>query len=722
MGDTMSKVLCYIYEGMADFEISLLLHRLSNVGKKQIVTISESLKSITAQSGMKFLPDQKISDPINLEEFSALIIPGGPINENQNEICSTIIEMIQMKKLVAAICFGPQFLGRAGILNHYKYTTSCKEDKILELGCKDPFNRSNYIEERVVICDNLITAKGYAFLDFAYEICKYLNIYDDEMLQLEEFGQHNFYYSTMNQGFEDSNDLKNILSQEKLTLGKKDTSDDLLKSEFRSIQEKINKVVNENIVYKKRILEQKTLLIQNQRSLYELNKFKDSILKVIPMLILIVSKDGILLECYGDKEILFFEEEDIINKHILDIIPDHDIGLESMRKLQRATFTGDVQELECYFDVSSKVEYYTMKLIDFTSNRVLVSAQRTTEVYQYQNQIELLKYTDQVTGLYNRIYFDEKIVELSKTNRYPLCVIVSDVNGLKLINNSFGYEVGDILLKKYADILKKLNINSEYISRVGGDEFIILLPKSEIEVAQKMVAYLKDECERVEVNGITLSVSFGIGCQESGEHLIEDIINRAEDEMCQNKLYDAPGRRDRTISLIVSTLQEKNPREQLHSDRVAELCEKLAEKLGLSKMHQSKIRSAGLLHDIGKIGISEELLNKPGKLTLEEYETICTHPEIGYRILKSAGNMNDISELIYAHHERWDGEGYPRKLKGEEIPLESRMLAIADTYDAMTSDRSYRKGMGKEEAIKELLRCSGTQFDPQLVPFFVQIL
>lgn len=185
----MGKILCYVYNEMADFEISLLLHRLKNTGKKEIISISEEVKMITAQSGLHYIPDMKIDDIKNTDEFEALLIPGGPINNEQNGVCKLALDMIKSKKLVAAICFAPQFLGRAGILDEYTYTTSCSAEKIKTLGCEDPFNRDNYVLKRTVTDRNLITAQGYAFVDFAMEVCRYLDIFESEQQAYEQLGR-----------------------------------------------------------------------------------------------------------------------------------------------------------------------------------------------------------------------------------------------------------------------------------------------------------------------------------------------------------------------------------------------------------------------------------------------------------------------------------------------------------------------------------------------------
>lgn len=183
------KILCYLYEGMADFEITLLLHRLRGTGRREIVTISESTEPVLAQSGLIYLPAERIEAISDIEEYEALIIPGGPINNEQNAICEIVRRMAANGKLVAAICFAPQFLGRAEILDEYIYTTSCSEEKIRQLGIKDPMPRKNYKEGRCVTDRNLITAKGYAFVDFAMAVCDYLGIYQDENMRYEQLGR-----------------------------------------------------------------------------------------------------------------------------------------------------------------------------------------------------------------------------------------------------------------------------------------------------------------------------------------------------------------------------------------------------------------------------------------------------------------------------------------------------------------------------------------------------
>jgi diguanylate cyclase (GGDEF)-like protein/putative nucleotidyltransferase with HDIG domain len=301
-----------------------------------------------------------------------------------------------------------------------------------------------------------------------------------------------------------------------------------------------------------------------------------------------------------------------------------------------------------------------------------------------------------------------------------MSIILSDLNGLKIINDSFGHEQGDMMLKKYANILKDSVREDALISRIGGDEFLVILPLSDVQETERLIKELSKASNGESINGVNLSVAFGYAILREKKQSMQDAIKKAEDSMYQTKLFEASSRRSKTIDLILGTLLEKNPREEKHSRRVAELCEKMAIKMGLQDDEVKRIRTAGILHDIGKIGIQEDLLNKPGSLSEDEYIELCKHPEIGYRILNTAPNMMEISDIILAHHERWDGKGYPKGLEGNETPLFSRIIAIADAYDAMTSDRSYRKALSDEVAVSEIKKNSGTQFDPDLALFFIE--
>lgn len=333
--------------------------------------------------------------------------------------------------------------------------------------------------------------------------------------------------------------------------------------------------------------------------------------------------------------------------------------------------------------------------------------------------IRYLSYHDQLTGLYNRRFYEEELKSVDIEENLPLTLIMADVNGLKLINDAFGHLAGDKLIKEIAEVFKKEFTQDEIIARVGGDEFVILLPKTDSEKAQEIVQSIKKAIRNQKIDNIILSVSLGWATKYEFNKEITKIYIEAEDQMYRNKLIESNIMKKKTIELIIKTFHENNEMEKCHCERVSELCASTANALGLSQDEVNKIKMAGLLHDIGKIGIDEKILNKTEKLEDNEWLQIKRHSEIGYQLLKSSNEFSYISELVLAHHERWDGKGYPRGLKGDEIPFISRIIAIAGAYDAMTSERKHHSPLTSEAALEELQKNAGTQFDAELVNIFV---
>jgi diguanylate cyclase (GGDEF)-like protein/PAS domain S-box-containing protein len=335
-----------------------------------------------------------------------------------------------------------------------------------------------------------------------------------------------------------------------------------------------------------------------------------------------------------------------------------------------------------------------------------------------EKKIEFLSYHDQLTGLYNRRFYEEELRRLDTKRNLPLAIVMGDVNGLKLVNDSFGHTAGDALLMKVASVMQKGCRADDILARLGGDEFIIILPQTDASGAESVIQRIKDLLIIEKVGTIDLSVSFGYEIKQQTNENMQEIFKNAEDHLYRHKLYESLSMRSQTISLVLNTLFEKNQREMMHSKRVGEIAELIAVKLGLSEEDVRNMKTAGSMHDIGKIGIDEAILNKPSQLTDSEREEMQRHPEIGYRILSSVSEFSEIAVCILEHHERWDGTGYPRGLKGNEICLEARILAIADAYDAMTSNRTYHPALNAQEALAEIHACEGTQFDPKIVRLF----
>jgi len=344
-----------------------------------------------------------------------------------------------------------------------------------------------------------------------------------------------------------------------------------------------------------------------------------------------------------------------------------------------------------------------------------------TEKKEKQERIEYLSFHDQLTGLFNRRFLEEKLKEMDSKRNLPLTLVMLDVNGLKLINDAFGHSVGDKVLQKAAEIVKRECRSDDIIARFGGDEFVILLPHTNSIDVEMILRRIDTLIENERVDSINLSVSYGWATKNKASENTADIFKIAEDHMYRRKLTESKSMHYKTIEIILKTLHEKSEREKKHSERVSQLCESIGVALGLKNEDVRELRTTGLMHDIGKIAIDLSILDKQSQLNDSEWTQIQRHPELGYQILRSLNEFAKIAEYVLAHHERWDGKGYPRGLKGDEIPLEARIIAVADAYDAMTSDRPYRRALSKEVAMNEIKNNAGIQFDPQIVKIFIDV-
>ncbi len=334
-------------------------------------------------------------------------------------------------------------------------------------------------------------------------------------------------------------------------------------------------------------------------------------------------------------------------------------------------------------------------------------------------EIEFLSYHDYLTGVYNRRFFEEELKRHNVSRNFPISIVMGDVNGLKLVNDSFGHNTGDEILKMTSEVIAKSCRADDIVARLGGDEFVILLPKSGEEDAIGLIKRVQDELNEVEINGIPLSVSFGQATKTLEEESLDEILKDAEDHMYRHKIYESTGARSKTVTLIINTLYAKNHREMLHSQRVGALSATIATYMGYDTDDVNQMKTAGLMHDIGKIGVEDRILNKTEPLNNQEWDEIKKHSEIGYRILSSVPEFSEIANFVLEHQERWDGKGYPRGLKGNDISQEARIIAVADSFDAMTGERSYGRVLSEAEAVEELMRCAGTQFDPEIVNTFI---
>jgi diguanylate cyclase (GGDEF)-like protein/PAS domain S-box-containing protein len=342
-----------------------------------------------------------------------------------------------------------------------------------------------------------------------------------------------------------------------------------------------------------------------------------------------------------------------------------------------------------------------------------------TDNKKAEEKIRHIGFHDQLTDLYNRHYFESCKEELKDISL--LSVIMTDVNGLKLINDTYGHGTGDELLRKYADLLRRSFKQSDLIFRWGGDEFIVILKNNDEAISWELCNRLIKHCGETFVKEIPLSISVGISSKLQGGD-IDKAIREAEDIMYKNKLIESKSSKSLIMKTLRHTLSEKSFETKEHIDRMTLVGRKFGERLGLSLSELSRLETLTMLHDIGKINIDSHILLKDKALTDEEWSEIKKHPEVGYRITRTTEEFAYIAEDILAHHERWDGKGYPQGLGGENIPYLARILNLIDSYDVMSNGRPYKKKMTAEEIIDEIEQCSGKQFDPNSAKEFIACL
>jgi diguanylate cyclase (GGDEF)-like protein/PAS domain S-box-containing protein len=346
-----------------------------------------------------------------------------------------------------------------------------------------------------------------------------------------------------------------------------------------------------------------------------------------------------------------------------------------------------------------------------------------TDKKMKEQEVEYLNNHDFLTGLYNRKFFELQKEKMDTAAHQPMTILLGDINGLKLVNDAFGHQAGDRLIMLAAKILKSCMRKNDILARYGGDEFSIILPNTNGDKAYDITKKIKRLCEEynktINNESFGISISLGYATKMNKDEDIDLIIRTAEDYMYKHKLLESTSSHSDIVSSIRATMFERSHETQHHADRLSKLSRDIGVHLNFTQAQLDDLELLATLHDIGKVGVDDRILNKPGKLEEKEWFEMKKHSEIGYRIAMASPELVPIAEYILYHHERWDGTGYPSGLEKEEIPLPSRILAVVDAYDAMTQDRVYRKAMSKEAAVEELRRNAGTQFDPVIIDIFI---
>lgn len=370
-------------------------------------------------------------------------------------------------------------------------------------------------------------------------------------------------------------------------------------------------------------------------------------------------------------------------------------------------------------------EVVKMPLVD-SSGEVLGIIGRSMDVTKRkvaEDRLKYLSYVDILTGIKNRTSFEERLEEL-KDYENSLGVILGDANGLKLVNDTLGHQEGDRLLITVAEIMKEVcdNKGKGEVYRIGGDEFAILIPKGTAEDCDGIIREILKRCNEFEDEKFYVSIALGSSVRSGRARSLLSVLKEADDNSYKQKLKQKKSIKNSILSTLKASSSANSIESEEHTKRVSLNAVMVGKEMGLDSAEILELKIAGEIYDIGKIAIKGEVLEKQDKLTDEEFEILKTHAEKGYHLVKASNGFRNIADGVLCHHERWDGKGYPLGLKGEEIPLISRIICVVDAYDVMTNGRVYRKAITQEEAVKELRQCAGTQFDPNVVEAFVQCL
>jgi len=463
--------------------------------------------------------------------------------------------------------------------------------------------------------------------------------------------------------------------------------------------------------------------IESKSKLKSMNENLVNFFNCLDDFLFVLASDGSIIEI--NKSVssrMEYRRNELIGKNVLSLhFPKH--------RKEAARIIADMQKgklLFCPLPLMKKngqaIEVET-RIVPGVWNRQKVLFGISKDLTQTK-EVERIKYIsdhDNLTGLLTRAVFESRLHACRNDNIYPASIILLDINGFRIINNKYGNEKGNQVLKGLAEKIKEMCCRESFLARWGGDEFAILLPKTDMKEAS-IIAEDISKAAFMKCGKFKVKLSFGVAEIHGAEKPLSGAINEAENMMCRQKLFVDGSLQNSLITSMQRAIHERNLETEEHTERMMLMAKEFAEFIGMDKDQKNTLMLLATLHDIGKIGIPDKILLKKGKLTKEQWETMKKHCEIGRNIVSGISTFNHIGDYILHHHEKWDGTGYPDGLSGKNIPKICRALSIIDAYDVMTHERPYKEAFSHEDAVKEIKRCSGSQFDPDLADLFMQFI
>ncbi len=480
-----------------------------------------------------------------------------------------------------------------------------------------------------------------------------------------------------------------------------------------------DKLVEKISIYHEELLFQNKELSSINKRLEKMKNDYQELFDFAPVAYFIVDKAGRIIDANANAKVLFGHTA---GSTIIRYVEPGSrklfwIFLEELFKEN----TGRINSTFVSWNTSLHMEVIGKRIVSREDN-FLIACIDCEQQYRVMEKMNNLSYRDSLTGLYNRRYFEKEIRQINPQKDLPFSVIMADVNGLKILNDSFGHQKGDELLKKSAQLMSELGSKKHVIARTGGDEFAILLPNTTRSDCKKLMEQFYTACSRLTVDGIKFSTSFGMGTMTSVMEDLDDVIAGAEEEMYRSKLLNEVASNSEIVESIFAVLCKKSPKEELHSKRVSSYMKDFGEYLGYNEERIELMHLAGLVHDIGKVTLMDIMLDKTGTLSVDDYGEIKKSTEISYRILKSSSKFSKVAPIILYCNEWVNGKGYPKGLTGEYIPFESKALSVCNAFEVMTSDQPYRAAMTRADALAELEASAGIQFDEDVVRDFVEMI
>lgn len=384
-------------------------------------------------------------------------------------------------------------------------------------------------------------------------------------------------------------------------------------------------------------------------------------------------------------------------------------NIDNRLELEMKNLNGDL----LFIEMRNRVIYDESEILEIQS-----VANDITDKKRAEETVKFLMEHDAMTGLYNRVYFDRKLDEYAVSDHKNVAIIIGDVNGLKMINDAFGHKNGDALLQGISKVfLSVFDEKTDIIARLSGDEFAILTLKKNIDI---LIDRVNVKCKEQRLFPFPMDISLGYAIQKNKTQSIDSLFREADHQMYRKKLRESKRIKSMMIQSLQNQLAENSLETFEHCHRMKNTAEQIGIMLNMSEALMEELELTILMHDIGMVSISSEILEKTEPLSDDEINTIHKHSEIGYHLLISSPNLAGVGEYVLSHHENYDGTGYPQGLKGMEIPLVSRIVAVADGYDAMTNDRPYRTSISHQEAIEDIKGQSGKKYDPSVVHAFIK--